>query len=138
MKINTKSKGLFLSYIYFIVNTILSIFISSFIIRAVGKTDYGVYQAMTAFISYLVLFEFGTATLMTRNISLHKKDGSDDEKIKKNISTIWSLTLFLTIIITISALFFYFFIPAIYGNSFTENELILGKKLFVLAEPLVL
>ena len=67
---NSRGKGITLSYLYFVINTIIGIFMSAFIIRTVGKTDYGVYQSMTAFISYLVLLEFGTGTIMARNISL--------------------------------------------------------------------
>lgn len=128
-----RRKGIALSYIHFGLNVVLSIVISAFIIRRVGKTDYGVYQAMTAFISYLVLLEFGTSALMTRNISLLKKDGTDDDKIKKNISTIWSLTIILSLLIAVFAFVFYLLIGFIYSNSFTDSQIILGKKLFIVA-----
>ncbi len=84
----TRNIGLSLSYIYFVLNTVIGIFMSAFIIRTIGKTDYGVYQSMSAFVSYLVLLEFGTGTIMARNISLCKKDGTDNQDIQKNVSTI--------------------------------------------------
>lgn len=133
MENKSRKTGIILSYIYFVINVILSIVISAFIIRKVGKTYYGVYQSMTAFISYLVLLEFGTSALMTRNISLLKKDGSDDQLINKNISTIWSLTLFLSGLIIAFAFVFFLSIDFIYSGSFSEAQIILGKKLFVIA-----
>lgn len=78
-----RSKGLTLSYLYLVLNTVIGIFMSAFIIRTVGQTDYGVYQSMTAFMSYLILLEFGMGSIMTRNISLCKKDGSRDENVRK-------------------------------------------------------
>ncbi len=131
--INSKKGGLIISYIYFVLNTVLGIFISSFIVKAVGKTDYGVYQSMTAFVSYLVLLEFGTGTLMARNLSLLKKDGTDGKAIQKNVSTIWTLTFFLALIIFAFAILFYFLIPIIYKNSLDQNQILLGKRLFCFA-----
>lgn len=132
MKSN-RSKGITLSYLYFVLNTIISIFMSAFVIRSVGQTNYGVYQSMTAFISYLVLLEFGTGTIMTRNISLCKKDGSDDLKIKKNVSTIWSLTIVLSLLILLVSLVFWFSLDTVYSNSMTSEQIALGKELFVFA-----
>lgn len=134
MKISkARNAGISLSYIYFVLNTVIGIFMSAFIIRAVGKTDYGVYQSMSAFVSYLVLLEFGTGTIMARNISLCKKDGTDNQDIQKNISTIWSLTVILGIAICVLSFVFWILIDAIYAKSLTPDQIILGKKLFVFA-----
>lgn len=133
MKKGSRRKGITLSYVYFIVNVILSIIISAFIVRSVGKTNYGVYQSMTAFISYLVLLEFGTSTLMTRNISLLKKDATNDSEIKKHISTIWSLTIILTCIILLFACVLYFMLGFVYKQSFSPEQIELGKKVFFFA-----
>lgn len=70
---NRRGKGIAISYIYTILNTVIGFFMSAFVLRMLGKTDYGVYQTMTSFLTYLTLFEFGTGTIMTRNISLCKK-----------------------------------------------------------------
>lgn len=133
MKKSNRRKGIILSYIQFVLNVILSIVISAFIVRTVGKSNYGVYQSMTAFISYLVLLEFGTSALMARNISLLKKDGSDDGEIKKHVSTIWSLTIILACLILIFAFIFYFLIGYVYNKSFTGEQIELGKKIFIFA-----
>ena len=133
ISINTRKKGILLSYIHFILNVVLSILVSAFIVRRVGKTDYGVYQSITAFIAYLVLLEFGTSALMTRNISLLKRDGTDEQEVNKNISTIWSLTIVLSVLILLFAFIFYLFIGRIYSNSFTESQIALGKEIFIFA-----
>ena len=93
---NRRGKGIAISYIYTILNTVIGFFMSAFILRMLGKTDYGVYQTMTSFLTYLTLFEFGTGTIMTRNISLCKKDGTENDDIRKNISTVWTTTCILS------------------------------------------
>lgn len=131
--LNKKATGIILSYVYFVLNAVLSIVISSFVIHIVGKTDNGIYQSMTAFITYLVLLEFGMSTLMSRNISLLKKDGTDTDEINKNISTIWITTIILSIVMVFLLITFYLLIPAIYSNSFTGEQITLSKKIFVFA-----
>ena len=131
--IKKRSIGITLSYMYFILNTIIGIFTSAFVIRTVGKTDYGVYQSMTAFISYLALLEFGTGTIMARNISLCQKDGTEKTKLEKNTSTIFSLTVVLSAVILLVAVIFWSLIDLIYARSFSVEQIELGKKLFLFA-----
>lgn len=126
-----RSKGLSLSYIYFIINSILTIVVSAFIVRKVGQTNYGIYQTMTAFAAYLVLLEFGTGSAMSRNLSLLKKDGTDQDLVDKNISTIWSLTVVLAMLILLFSIVFYFLIDKIYANSLTAEQIVLSRKLFI-------
>lgn len=128
-----RNAGISLSYIYFVLNSFTGIFMSAFVIRTIGKTDYGVYQSMSAFVSYLILLEFGTGTIMARNISLCKKDGTDKTDIQKNVSTIWSLTIVLGLAICIVSFVFWLLIDTIYSKSLSPDQIVLGKKLFVLA-----
>lgn len=122
-----------LSYIYFVLNTVIGMFMSAFVIRTVGQTDYGVFQSMSAFISYLIILEFGTGTIMARNISLCKKDGTDNLDIQKNVSTIWSLTIILGLVILLFSVGFWCLIDTIYSKSLSADQIILGKKLFAFA-----
>lgn len=128
-----RSKGLTLSYLYLVLNTVIGIFMSAFIIRTVGQTDYGVYQSMTAFMSYLILLEFGMGSIMTRNISLCKKDGSEEKNIRKSTSTIWTVTLILGVAISVAAIVFWSVIDSVYAESLTPEQIVFGKKIFLFA-----
>lgn len=130
---SSRKTGITLSYIYFAASTIVGIIMSSFVIRTIGKTDYGVYQSMTAFVSYLMLLEFGTGTVMSRNLSLLKKDGTDDDEIRKNVSTIWTLNSVLIAVICCVAALFYLLIPSIYSKSMSADQIVMGKHLFLFA-----
>lgn len=122
--------GIILSYINTGLSMVIGILMSSFIIQSVGQTDYGIYQTVTAFAHYLVLFEMGTGTIINRNISLCKKDGSEDDIIQKNISTLWFVTVALSIIITIASFVFFCFMDDIYHTSMTSSQIAYGKPLF--------
>lgn len=127
-----RGRGIIISYLYTILNTVIGLFMSAYIIRMLGKTEYGVYQTMTSFATYLTLFQFGTGTIMTRNISLCKKDGSENELYKKNTSTIWSVTVVQSIIIVFFSICFYLMVDVIYKNSLTADQISYGKSLFII------
>ena len=127
-----RSRGIAISYIYTILNTVIGLFISAYIIRMMGQTEYGVYQTMTSFATYLTLFQFGTGSIMTRNISLCRKDGSETQLYKKNTSTIWTVAVVQAVIIASISIVFYLMIDVIYQKSLTTGQIQYGKLLFLI------
>ena len=125
-----RSNGIILSYTYTFFNMICGLLMSSFLLRQLGDTEYGLYQAVTAFATYLVMLEFGTGTVMSRNISLCRGKG-EDEKIKNNISTLWYTAIFLSVLIAFVSFVFCINIGNIYKNSMTDVQVAYAKKIFV-------
>ena len=128
-----QSRGILLSYLYFALNAISSIFLSAYVIRMVGSTDYGVYQTMTSFVSYLILLEFGTGTLIMRNMALCRNKSLSQDDTNRNFSTIFTLTLILSILLIAFSGIFFFNIRNIYHNTLSEEQLGEGKIIFIFA-----
>ena len=127
-----RGKGIALSYIYTALNTIIGLFMSAYIIRMIGETEYGLYQTMTSFATYLTLFQFGTGSIMTRNIALCRKDGSENEKYRKNTSTVWTVAIIQAVVIAVVSTIFYLLIDVIYQKSLTAEQIQYGKILFLI------
>ena len=127
-----RSRGVVLAYIYTAANMVVGLFMSVFILRTLGKTEYGLYQTMTSFATYLSLFQFGTGTIMTRNIALCTQEKDSSLSVRKNFSTVWSITQILSAVILTVAVVFYLFIDRIYSESLTPAQISTGKLLFVL------
>lgn len=123
--------GLILSYVNTFLSMITGLFLSAFYIDRLGDTEYGVYQTIASFANYLVLLEFGTGTVMSRNISICKAKNASKEEIEKNISTIWSITNILSLVILSISLIFYLCIEHIYVNSLTVQQISDGKDMFI-------
>lgn len=126
----SRKSGLILSYGYFALSAVVSIVMSSFVIRTIGKTDYGIYQSVAAFINYLTLLEFGTGRIMSRNISLLKKDGSEETEIRKNISTVLVLNCGLMLLILAGSVCFWLSLDGIYRKSMSPEQIVLAKRIF--------
>ena len=126
-----RSVGLILSYANTFLSMITGLFLSSFLIRRLGNTDYGVYQTMSSFANYLVLLEFRTGTVISRNLVSAKTRRESQLQIEKNISTIWTITSALSAVILAVSVIFYMLIPLIYSKSFTDEQITLGKQIFI-------
>ena len=111
---------------------ICGLFLSAFLLRTLGDTEYGIYQTISSFVNYLVLLEFGVSTVITRNIVSCRAQNNEAE-IQKNISTIWSMTCILAGIIVALGTVFYTFLGTIYSQSFTETQIKYGKQIFLIA-----
>ena len=129
---NNRSKGIALSYINTALNMVCGLFLSAFLLRMLGDTEYGIYQTVSAFASYLVLFEFGTGTVMTRNLSMCFGRNATRDEIERNVSTIWTITNALAIVIAIVSLGFFFSMGSIYSKTMTEAQIAYGKKIFAI------
>ena len=127
----SRARGISLSYVYTLLNIVSGIFLSAFIIRMLGKTEYGVYQTMTSFLTYLVLFEFGTGTIMTRNLALCNKNPHDKDVIS-NYSTIILITIILSCLIIVTAIIFYCNLDWIYAKTLTKEQIHYGQSLFLI------
>lgn len=124
-----RSIGILLSYGYTFLNMACSLAMSSFLLRGLGDTEYGLYQTISAFASYLVMLEVGTGTVISRNVALCRGRG-ENEKIKNNTSTIWYVTVFLSFIILLASIVFAMNIGNIYAKTMTPDQVVYGQKIF--------
>ena len=106
----SRSKGIVLSYVHLIVNMVCGLFLSSYLIKKLGDTEYGVYQTISSFANYLILLEFGTGTVMTQTISACRGKNYSKQKINEVASTIWCMTNILVVIIVAASVVMFFFI----------------------------
>ena len=130
--VKNRSMGLILSYINTFLSMICGLFLSSFLLRQLGDTDYGIYQTMSSFANYLVLLEFGTGTVLSRNLVASKTRGESKLQAEKNISTIWTIMSALAGLILLVSVAFYCAIPNIYANTLSGEQIVLGRNIFVL------
>ncbi|MBQ9761477.1 MAG: oligosaccharide flippase family protein [Oscillospiraceae bacterium] len=126
-----RNKGIIWSYAYTVVNMICGLFLSSYLLRMLGDTEYGIYQTISSFANCLVMLEFGTGTVLTKNIILCRSRSASKEEIDRNISTIWTITLILSAIIAAVGLALYIGIDNIYANSMTAEQITRAKQIYI-------
>ncbi len=129
MGMNNRRTGLVLSYASTFLNMACGLLLSSVLLRALGDFEYGLYQTMSAFVNYLVIFEFGTGTVLCRNLLVAQK--SEDPAAKKKITaTLWYITLLLAVLISAVGLGFLLNIQNIYAGTIPLEQMHYAKGLF--------
>lgn len=123
--------GITLSYGYTVLNMLCGVFLSAFLLRMLGDTEYGVYKTVSSFASMLVLFEFGTGTVMTRNLTLCRSRKESQDVIDKNVSTIWTVTNILAVVIVAASIAFFILIGILYNKTMTPEQIQCGRFIFI-------
>lgn len=123
--------GIIMSYLNTGLNMVCGLFLSSFLLRMLGDTEYGIYQTIASFANYLILLEFGTGTVMTRNIAMCRGRNASREEIQRNVTTIWMLACILGALITLVAVVFYLNIGNIYAATLTAQQIVHAKGIFL-------
>lgn len=123
--------GIVLSYGSTILSMLCGLFLSSYLLRMLGQTDYGIYQTVCSFANYLVLLEFGTGTVITRNIARCRVN-SRPEDIQKNVSTVWAVNMILAVLLVLAAVVFYSIIPTLYAKTLSYEQIVYARKIFAL------
>lgn len=129
---NSRGKGIALSYVNTALNMVCGFFLSSFLLRCLGSAEYGVYQTIASFANSLVMLQFGTGTVMTRNVAMCRAREASTEEIESNITTIIYLMMALVVVIAGISWLFYGCIDALYTQTMDLQQLEYAKKLFVL------
>ena len=109
---------------------VCGLFLSSFLLRKLGATEYGVYQSIASFANYLVLLQFGTGTAMTRNISMCLGRRASKEEIDRNTATIWTVSCLLALVILVISGVFYSQIHNVYAATMSLEQIGQAQKIF--------
>ena len=125
-----RSVGIAVSYLHTLVNVASSLILASFLLAKLGDTEYGLYQTVSSFVNYLVLFEFGVGTVMTRNISVCRSR-NETEKLSATFSTISLIALVFAALILCVSVLFYILMPSIYAKTMSAEQVRYARKLFI-------
>lgn len=126
-----RSIGIAISYLNTFVNVAVSLILTSFLLKKLGDTEYGLYQTIASFVNYLVLFEFGIGTVMTRNIAICRSN-NDTDRLQSTFSTMFAITVFFSVLMIGISLVFYANISRIYARTMTNDQIQYAKQLFIL------
>ena len=127
----SRKLGILLSYINTGLNMVCGLFLSSYLLRMLGAEDYGIYQTVASFANYLVMLQFGTGTVMTRNISMCRAKNAPQKEIEQNVNAIWSIACMLSILIAAIGIVFYVSIDRIYVRTLDAAQLRYAKTIFL-------
>lgn len=122
--------GAFLSYFALVVNILIGLIYTPWMIHSIGRENYGLFTLSMSVIT-LFVFDFGLSSAVTRFIAKYLAEGK--QKMANNcLSLVYRLYLYIDIFFVVILTLVYFFIPQIY-RELTPEEIEKFKVVFVVA-----
>ena len=104
--------GAVLSYIGIAVYILVGLLYTPWMIRVIGKDDYGLYTLAYSIVS-LFVFDFGISAAVQRFVAKYLAEGNK-EKVNHCVSLVYRLYIYIDIVILIVLTTIFFLIPYIY------------------------
>lgn len=122
--------GAIISYIAIFLDIVAGLIFTPWIVRTIGKANYGLYTVVNSIIS-LFLIDFGLSAATSKFVSQLHANGRDDE-IPKFLGLIYKLYFIVDLVILAVFVVVFFCIGTIYAN-FTAEQIDTLKVIFVLS-----
>lgn len=134
MNIKSKSLGIagVFAYLLIIANTVSGLLLAPFVMHSIGSSIYGVYSTIAAFAGTTTVVDLGVTQTLIRYISNYKANKRSDTEIRKLCNTINLINLIVISLNILVAAILYFYIPVVYSQSFSMEEILLSQRLFIL------
>lgn len=122
--------GAVLSYLGIVVYILVGLLYTPWMIRVIGKDDYGLYTLAYSIVA-LFVFDFGISAAIQRFVAKYLAEGNK-EKVNNCISLVYKLYIYIDIAILIILSAVYFLIPYIY-RELTAIQISRLEVVFVMA-----
>ena len=122
--------GAIISYVAIIVNIVVGLVYTPWMIKQIGKSQYGLYTLANSLIT-LFLVDFGLSSAAARYVSNYHAAGKE-EQVNNFLGVIYKFYIIVDLVIFIALTVLYFFIDKIYIK-LTPEELKQFKVVYIIA-----
>lgn len=132
--LSQKKLGAVLSYISTVLNMLISIFLTPFILNAIGDAEYGVYRIVQSFVGQLAMISIGMGTIMAVLIAKTnvRTDSEKAEYMENLVATGIAVSAVLAVLVAIIGAILGLFIDGLYNRTLSVDQLALAKRLYVI------
>jgi O-antigen/teichoic acid export membrane protein len=123
-------KGAVLSYVNIILNIVVGLMLTPFIIHTLGDSEYGLYTLIGSFVAYLTLMDLGLNNTIVRFVAKYRAE-KDSEGERKFLGTTMLIYFVISVVLVIIGLVLYFNLEKIFSQSLTAIQLNDAKVMFL-------
>lgn len=128
---NQLKAGALLNYIVILLNTVVGLVYTPYMLRMMGQSEYGLYSLVASVISYLTVLDLGLGNAVIRYTAKYRAENKITEQYG-----MFGMFLILYIVIGIVALVcggaLYFNVDTLFGNTMTPVELDKARIMMIL------
>lgn len=121
--------GVLISYLNVLISIIYGFVSVPILLKALGKSEYGVYSTIASLIGYMSIMDFGIHNVLVRYLTKYRVQ--KDRKAYENLLAV-SLVIYSAIsgILFVIGYYMYQNLGSAFGNSFSVQELEIARKIF--------
>lgn len=131
MRINQFKIGIILSYIIILLNVIIGIVVTPFMVNTLGQSQFGLYKLIGAFVGYMSVLDFGLGNATIRYIVKYRQENDKERESNFLAMTMIIYGVISACVVFIGALIYYN-TSNIFANSFTETEIQQAKVMIAI------
>jgi O-antigen/teichoic acid export membrane protein len=122
-------KGAVLSYVSLLLTNVVAVLVTPYMLRSLGKSEYGLYMLIGAFVGYLTVLDLGLNNSVVRYVAQYRA-----KKDKEGEQNFLAITMMAYVGISLLALsigaILYWNLDRIFGASLTATEMSQAKTMF--------
>lgn len=128
---NERKKGAVLSYFSIIINTVITLLYTPFLLRMIDQSEYGLYSIVASIIGYLTILDmgFGNALIVFTSKYRQQKRYEDEKKLHGMFLRIFMI---LGVIAGLLSLFLTFNVNHFFADTMTSAELLKIKIMMLI------
>lgn len=122
-------KGAILSYINILLTNLIGLFLTPFIIRSLGDSEFGLYTLIGAFVGSLTIMDLGLNNTIIRYVAKFRAE--NDKNSEYNfLGTTMLIYSLIGIVVVAIGIFLYQRLDSLFGTSLTADELEKAKIMY--------
>ena len=119
---NQLKAGAVLNYIVILLNTLVGLLYTPYMLRMMGQSEYGLYSLVASVIAYLTILDLGLGNAVVRYTAKYRAEGKQTEQYEM-FGMFFILYIIIGAIALIAGSALYFNVDAMFGDTMTALEL---------------
>lgn len=128
---NQLKAGVILNYVIIVLNALVGLLYTPYMLRMMGQSEYGLYSLVTSVIAYLTIMDFGFGNAVVRYTARFRAQGKKQEQ-SEMFGMFMVLYTIIGIIAFVIGLILYYNVDALFGNTMTMIELKKAKIMILI------
>lgn len=128
---NQLKAGAVLNYVVILLNTLVGLLYTPYMLRMMGQSEYGLYSLVASVVSYLTILDLGFGNAVVRYTAKYRAEGKQTEQYEM-FGMFFVLYTVVGVIALIAGSALYFNVDAMFGDTMTALELYKARVMMLL------
>ena len=128
---NQLKTGALLNYVIILLNTLVGLLYTPYMLRMMGQSEYGIYSLAASVISYLTILDLGFGNAVVRYTAKYRAEGKQTEQYEL-FGMFFILYIVIGVIAFLAGLGLFFNVDSMFGDTMTALELDRARTMMLL------